>query len=108
MSSSIDAYVAAITSIAEADNVLPQVVNEFAAVARAIDNSDDLRNKLGDELLPIAVRQGIVEKLLEGKGHRVTAQCVALVIGAGHGRDLRTISEKISTNSAHANGREVA
>jgi len=74
MSSSIDAYVAAITSIAEADNVLPQVVNEFAAVARAIDNSDDLRNKLGDELLPIAVRQGIVEKLLEGKGHRVTAQ----------------------------------
>ena len=50
MSSSIDAYVAAITSIAEADNVLPQVVNEFAAVARAIDNSDDLRNKLGDEL----------------------------------------------------------
>ena len=67
MSSSIDAYVAAITSIAEADNVLPQVVNEFAAVARAIDNSDDLRNKLGDELLPIAVRQGIVEKLLEGK-----------------------------------------
>ena len=108
MSSSIDAYVAAITSIAEADNVLPQVVNEFAAVARAIDNSDDLRNKLGDELLPIAVRQGIVEKLLESKGHRVTAQCVALVIGAGHGRDLRTISDKISTNSAHAHGREVA
>ena len=108
MSSSIDAYVAAITSIAEADNVLPQVVNEFAAVARAIDNSDDLRNKLGDELLPIAVRQGIVEKLLEGKGHRVTAQCVALVIGAGHGRDLRTIAEKISSNSAHAHGREVA
>lgn len=108
MSSSIDAYVAAITSIAEADNVLPQVVNEFAAVARAIDNSDDLRNKLGDELLPISVRQNIVEKLLDGKGHRVTAQCVALVIGAGHGRDLRTIAEKISTNSAHANGREVA
>jgi len=67
MSSSIDAYVAAITSIAEADNVLPQVVNEFAAVARAIDNSDDLRNKLGDELLPIAVRQGIVENFLKAR-----------------------------------------
>lgn len=106
--SSIDTYVAAITSIAEADNVLPQLVNEFAAVARAIDNSDDLRNKLGDELLPISVRQNIVEKLLDGKGHRVTAQCVAMVIGAGHGRDLRSIAEKISTNSANANGREVA
>jgi len=38
----------------------------------------------------------------------VTAQCVALVVGAGHGHDLRTIAEKISTNSAHAHGREVA
>jgi F-type H+-transporting ATPase subunit delta len=59
-------------------------------------------------LLPNSVRQNIVEKLLDGKGHRVTAQCVALVVGAGHGRDLRTIAEKISTNSAHAHGREVA
>jgi hypothetical protein len=104
----IDAYVASITAIAEADGVLSQLVGEFAAVVRAIDNSDDLRNKLSDELLPISVRQNIVEKLLDGKGHRVTAQCVALVVGAGHGRDLRTIAEKISSNSAHAHGREVA
>ena len=104
----IDAYVASITAIAEADGVLSQLVGEFAAVVRAIDNSDDLRNKLSDELLPIGVRQNIVEKLLDGKGHRVTAQCVALVVGAGHGRDLRTIAEKISSNSAHAHGREVA
>jgi F-type H+-transporting ATPase subunit delta len=104
----IDTYVASITAIAEAEGVLSQLVGEFAAVVRAIDNSDDLRNKLSDELLPISVRQNIVEKLLDGKGHRVTAQCVALVVGAGHGRDLRTIAEKISSNSAHAHGREVA
>ena len=104
----IDTYVASITAIAEADGVLSQLVGEFAAVVRAIDNSDDLRNKFSDELLPISVRQNIVEKLLDGKGHRVTAQCVALVVGAGHGSDLRTIAEKISTNSAHAHGREVA
>jgi len=104
----IDTYVASITAIAEADGVLSQLVGEFAAVVRAIDNSDDLRNKLSDELLPISVRQNIVEKLLDGKGHRLTTQCVALVVGAGHGRDLRTIAEKISSNSAHAHGREVA
>ena len=104
----IDTYVASITAIAEADGVLSQLVGEFAAVVRAIDNSDDLRNKLSDELLPISVRQNIVEKLVDGKVHRVTAQGVALVVGAGHGRDLRTIAEKISSNSAHAHGREVA
>jgi F-type H+-transporting ATPase subunit delta len=106
--SSIDTYVASITAIADADGVLPQVVSEFASVVRAIDNSDELRNKLSDELLPISVRQNIVEKLVEGKAHRITAQCVALVIGAGHGRDLRAIAEKVSANAAHAHGREVA
>jgi hypothetical protein len=46
----IDTYVASITAIAEADGVLSQLVGEFASVVRAIDNSDELRNKLSDEL----------------------------------------------------------
>ena len=67
-----------------------------------------LRSKLTDELLPIAVRQQIVEKLLEGKGHRLTAQFVSLVLGAGKGRDLRAIAAAISENVAGSSGRKVA
>jgi F-type H+-transporting ATPase subunit delta len=54
------------------------------------------------------VRQSIVEQLLDGKGHRVTAQCLALVIGAGHARDLRVIAERISAGVAKGQGRNVA
>lgn len=106
--SNIDAYVSSIASIAESEGALSQVEAEFSAVARAIDASDELRSKLNDELLPIAVRQSIVEQLLQGKGHRLTAQFISLVLGSGHARDLRTIAERISTRVAHAGGREVA
>ena len=106
--SAIDAYVNAINNIASAEGVLVQVESEFSAVVRAIDANDSLRSKLNDELLPIAVRQSIVEQLLEGKGHRVTAQCLALVIGAGHARDLRAIAEQISAGVAKGQGRQVA
>jgi F-type H+-transporting ATPase subunit delta len=63
---------------------------------------------LNDELLPSDVRQQIVERLLEGKAHRLTAQLVALVIGSGHARSLRTIAERVSSKVAHGSGREVA
>lgn len=108
MSSKIDAYVSAINEIATAEGVLPQVEAEFSAVVRAVDANESLRAKLTDELLPIAVRQSIVEQLLDNKGHRVTAQCLALVIGAGHARDLRAIAEKVSAGVAHSQGRQVA
>jgi F-type H+-transporting ATPase subunit delta len=106
--STIDAYVTSINTIATAEGVLAQVEAEFSAVVRAMDANDSLRAKLTDELLPIAVRQNIVEQLLEGKGHRITAQSLALVIGAGHARDLRTIAEKISAGVAKGQGRQVA
>jgi F-type H+-transporting ATPase subunit delta len=104
----VDAFVESIFSLAEAEGVLAQVESEFSSVVRAIDTSDDLRSKLNDELLPSDVRQQIVERLLEGKAHRLTAQLVALVIGSGHARSLRTIAERVSSKVAHGSGREVA
>ena len=106
--STVDAYVESINAIASAEGVLAQVEAEFSAVVRAIDANESLRSKLTDELLPISVRQSIVEQLLDGKGHRVTAQCLALDIGAGHARDLRTVAEKVSAGVAKGQGRQVA
>mgnify|MGYP000420348746 FL=1 len=59
-------------------------------------------------MIPSAVRQQIVEGLLEGKAHRLTAQFISLVIGTGHARDLRDIAERISSRVAKGAGREVA
>jgi F-type H+-transporting ATPase subunit delta len=104
----VDAFVESIVNIAEAEGMLAQVESEFSSVVRAIDASDDLRSKLNDELLPADVRRQIVEKLLEGKAHRLTTQLIALVIGSGHSRELRAIAERVSSKVAHGSGREVA
>jgi F-type H+-transporting ATPase subunit delta len=103
-----DAYISSLSAIAESEGVLDRVEAEFSAVVRAIDANEDLRSKLTDELLPIAVRQQIVEKLLEGKGHRLTTQFVSLLLGAGKGRDLRAIAAAISAKVADGQSRKVA
>jgi F-type H+-transporting ATPase subunit delta len=103
-----DAYISSLSAIAASEGVLDRVEAEFSAVVRAIDANEDLRSKLADELLPIAVRQQIVEKLLEGKGHRLTTQFVSLLLGAGKARDLRAIAAAISENVAGSGGRKVA
>ena len=105
---SIETYVDSIMSIAEAEGVQARVEEEFSSVVRTIDSNNDLRSKLTDELIPATARQQIVETLLAGKAHRLTAQFISLVIGTGHARDLRDIAERISSRVAHGSGREVA
>lgn len=105
---SIETYVDSIMGIAEAEGVQARVEEEFSSVVRSIDANNDLRAKLTDELIPSTARQQIVETLLEGKAHRLTAQFISFVIGAGHARDLREIAEKVSSRVAKGAGREVA
>ena len=105
---SIDTYVDSILNIAEAEGVQARVEEEFSSVVRTIDSNNDLRSKLTDELIPASARQQIVELLLDGKAHRLTAQFISLVIGTGHARELRDIADRISSRVAKGAGREVA
>ena len=105
---SIETYVDSILSIAEAEGVQARVEEEFSSVVRTIDANNDLRSKLTDELIPVASRQQIIETLLDGKAHRLTAQFISLVIGTGHARDLRDIADRVSSRVAKGAGREVA
>ena len=105
---SIETYVESIMNIAEAEGVQARVEEEFSSVVRTIDSNNDLRSKLTDELIPASARQQIVESLLEGKAHRLTAQFISLVIGTGHARELRDIADRVSSRVAKGAGREVA
>ena len=105
---SIETYVVSIMNIAEAEGVQAREEEEFSSVVRTIDSNNDLRSKLTDELIPASARQQIVESLLEGKAHRLTAQFISLVIGTGHARELRDIADRVSSRVAKGAGREVA
>lgn len=103
-----DAYAAALFEIARAEGNLERVEAELFEVARAVERSDELRSKLTDEALPVELRQGIVEELLAGRAMPVTQAIVSFVIGAGRGRDLPAIVDRLVERAAEARQEVVA
>jgi F-type H+-transporting ATPase subunit delta len=106
--SHIDAYARALFEIAKAEGSLDEVEDELFRFSRAFESSDSLRATLTDELIPAAKRQAVVEDLLGEKVTPITVQLVSMVTGAGRGRDLPAIIEKLVQRASAANEREVA
>ena len=82
--------------------------DELFRFARNLEGSDALREALTIELIPAAKRQSIVEDLLGGKATQTTVQLVSIVVGAGRGRDLPAIIDKLVQRASSAKSLEVA
>jgi F-type H+-transporting ATPase subunit delta len=104
----IDGYARALFEIARAEGTLDEVEDELFRFARSYESSDALRNALTDEQIPAAKRQAIVEDLLGGKATSTTTQLVSMVIGAGRGRDLPAIIDKLVARASSAKNLELA
>ena len=104
----IDAYATALFEIAKGEGDLGRVEDELFKVARTLESNDALRNSLTDEMLPVALRQGIIEDLLGGKASTTTANLVSMVVGAGRARDLPAIIDKVVGKAAGARSESVA
>ncbi len=78
MTDRIDGYARALFEIAQAEGNLDEVEDELFRFARDLEGSDELRNALTDELVPVERRQAIVEDLLGAKASPTTTQLVSL------------------------------
>jgi len=87
----ITRYAESLYGIAVAERQAELVSDELHKVARAIIESDQLRDSLTDPHVPPARRQDIVESLLGGKASPVTVALVSTVVAAGRGGDLPNI-----------------
>lgn len=108
MSARTDAYASALLQVAKAEGSLDTVEDELFRVARTLEGNDQLRSVLTDQSIPIDKRQGIVEDLLAGKASPVTTALVSFVVGAGRGRDLPAIIDKLVEQAAEERSQEVA
>ena len=108
MSARTDAYASALLQVAKAEGSLETVEDELFRVARTLEGNDQLRNTLTDQAIPVDRRQGIVEDLLSGKASPVTTALVSFVVGAGRGRDLPAIIDKLVEQAAEERNEEVA
>ena len=104
----IEGYARALFEIARAEGNLDEVEDELFRFARDLESSDQLRGALTDDLIPIEKRQAIVEDLLGGKATSTTTQLVSMVVGAGRGRDLPAIIDKLVQRASNAKSLEVA
>ena len=103
-----EAYASALFEIAQAEGALEAVESELYTVARTLEASDELRNTLTDARIPAVRRQSIVEELLGERSHPTTMAIVSFVVGAGRGKDLPDIIQKLVERSTSERGQEVA
>ncbi len=104
----IDGYARALFEVARAEGNIDTVEDELFRFARTYESSDELRNALGDEMIPPAKRQSIIEDLLGGKASATTTQLVSMVVGAGRGRDLPAIVDRLVARASTTKNQEVA
>ena len=104
----IEGYARGLFEIARAEGTLDEVEDELFRFARSYESSDELRNALTDEQIPAAKRQAIVEDLLGGKATSTTTQLVSMVVGAGRGRELPAIIDRLVARASSAKNLELA
>lgn len=106
--SRIEGYARGLFEIARAEGTIDEVEDELFRFARSYESSDELRNALGDEQIPAAKRQAIIEDLLGGKVTSTTTQLISMVVGSGRARDLPAIVDKLVARASAAKNLELA
>jgi F-type H+-transporting ATPase subunit delta len=104
----IEGYARGLFEIARAEGTLDEVEDELFRFARSFESNDALRSALTDDQIPVAKRLSIVEDLLGGKATSTTTQLISMVVGAGRGRELPAIVDKLVARASHAKHLEVA
>jgi F-type H+-transporting ATPase subunit delta len=104
----IASYADAMFAVARAEGNLAEVGDELFRFARALEGNDELNKALSDPQIPVSRRQQIVEDLLGGKAAPITVALVSMVVGAGRGRELPPIIDRLVEMSAAEADRQVA
>ncbi len=108
MSGRTEVYAEALYAVAIAEGNLGEVEDELFRFARVLDSNDELRDKLADPHLPAALRQQIVEDLLDGKAQSTTVGLISLLVGNGRARELPAIVDAMLGFGASRTDKEVA
>jgi F-type H+-transporting ATPase subunit delta len=104
----IDGYANALFEVAQVEGSLDAVENELFQLARALETSDELRNTLTDDAIPVARRQSVIEDLLGNRASPVTVSLVSFVVGSGRARQLPAIVDRLVARAAEAKNKTVA
>lgn len=101
-------YAQAIVAIARAEDALDAVEDELMLVARAIEENNELREKLTDIHLPADRRLGFVRSEILAAAHPATRSALALLIVSERVRDVGRIAHAVAEQAAAEREAELA
>lgn len=104
----IEGYATAILEIAKAEGALERVGDELFRIARALEESTELREALTDRRLPLERKKAVVDELLEGQASPLAVNLVNFVVGAGRSAELPAIADRLAERAAAERDRAIA
>lgn len=108
MSERIAGIAAGIYEMARAEGEVERLESELAAVARAMESSDELRSTLTDPQLPLERKQGVLEELIGGRASRLTRSVLHLIVGLDRVSELPQIVRSLMETAAASRSKTLA
>lgn len=108
MTDRTSSYADAIVALATAEGALDVVESELLTVARTIDASEDLRDRLTDIQLPVGQRLKFVDSDVLTAAHPTTRAALAMLIAAGRAGDVSAIATRVAERAAEQRDSELA
>jgi F-type H+-transporting ATPase subunit delta len=104
----VQGYAQALLAVAQAEGVLDRVQDELYAFAAAVERLADLREALTDAALPPERKKAVIEELLGGRSHPLTATLVGFVVDAGQARRIGPIAAELAREAARRSQKTLA
>lgn len=103
-----DTYADAAYLIAAAEGSIEDTADEMFRLARVYESNEELRTTLSDPHLPTALRQQIVEDLLDGRANPATLAIVSTLVRLDRASDLPKVADALVARAAGERGEAVA
>lgn len=93
-------YARALFAVAEGEGALERVTDEIYGFAKSMEQTPSLREALTDAALPVENRLAVIDDVLTGRAHPLTATLIGMVVEAGHARELGKIADELAAITA--------
>ena len=104
----IEGWAKAIFDVATAEDQLENTERDLFTVARAMADSNELRDALTNPQLPANRKQGIIDDLVGGRAPDLIRSLISFIISQGRATDLPAIVDAFIERAAASRSRAVA
>ena len=104
----VSGYAAALLAVARAEGDVDGITDELFRIARAFNESEELRDTLSDPRVPLERKLGVVSDLFGSRASETSVSLVEMLVSTGRIADLKAIVAEMTDMAAAAEDEVVA